>query len=160
MLYFSEDYLSFLFSFPSRSIPGLLRGARRWPQHQWHVPDQTGRDGKADPGVVWTGNRQWGLDCHPDQERRIRELLQELGQLQGDDCWTSQSSVLHFCAFGTSQWQQGSQYIKPFRVAQTRVFPEAKKKSFCFHLLKNIAPFQAEHHLSKAICFEIPIMKE
>lgn len=130
---------SWMFSCPSRSVPGLLRGPRRRPRHQWHVSHQTRRDGQAAAGVVRTGNRQWWLDRHSDQERRISQLLQELGQLQGDDCSTPLSSALHLGTFwhSTVAARLLVYYIRTFKVSQSWKFPGAKKTKQlpCFQLL-------------------------
>lgn len=67
----------------SRSIQRLPRCPGGRPQHQRHVPYQTGWGRQASAGLVWTGYRQRWLDCSPDQERRICQLFQELGKLQG-----------------------------------------------------------------------------
>lgn len=68
----------------SRAVPGLFPGHAGWPQHQRDVHTEAGRERAAHAGLVRARHGQWWLDSHPEEERWLGQLLQELGHLQGD----------------------------------------------------------------------------
>lgn len=77
-------YTAVAFYHLSRSVQGLSAGSGRGPHDQRHVPGEARERQQTHAGVVRPEARPRWLDCDPEEGGWIRQLFQELGDIQGD----------------------------------------------------------------------------
>lgn len=62
-----------------RAVAGLSTCAGLGRDHQWYLPAATAGHQPPPAGLVRTGSGPGRLDSHPEETRRVGQLLQELG---------------------------------------------------------------------------------